>query len=441
VLKSLPVAISMSRRPRTGALKGGRQEAVFQFSETPAPRLPPNEYNDCHNSVSQATTDASLDPSYTELPVISGRPKGFRNVGNTCYANAVLQCLLSTALTEALLDPKSFSPQRDVICPQKPDRDTKNKCKWLTRELKTISSTYHKKEFTLFANTVDPSAITKHPDRLSPCLRPYQQEDAHEFLRALLSTLVMNGQNRRLSSLFDGLLESSVTCHTCKRPSLTRDRYMDISLDILPSSITTLTDALAQFTAPEVLTKENAVACQHCKSKGVATKEMRLATAPSILVCHLKRFTVRNGKLSRIHKHVHFPQRLYLNSYMSSVNQSRPPAYELVALLVHHGRTCEYGHYVAYILRPDGLWYRCDDDSVTRVSVETVLAQPAYLLWYQVADLRKESSCASYYNKSMFFCGMDDPSVWRDMCCGWQPKSRRTYANLRKSRSSDNLRE
>lgn len=35
-------------------------------------------------------------------------PKGMTNVGNTCYANAALQCLLSTALTSALLDPKTI---------------------------------------------------------------------------------------------------------------------------------------------------------------------------------------------------------------------------------------------------------------------------------------------------------------------------------------------
>jgi len=37
-------------------------------------------------------------------------------------------------------------------------------------------------------DVVDPGSITRHVNRLSPYLRPYQQEDAHDFLRALLST-------------------------------------------------------------------------------------------------------------------------------------------------------------------------------------------------------------------------------------------------------------
>jgi len=40
------------------------------------------------------------------------RPKGFLNVGNTCYANAALQCLLSTALASALLDSRKAAAIR-----------------------------------------------------------------------------------------------------------------------------------------------------------------------------------------------------------------------------------------------------------------------------------------------------------------------------------------
>lgn len=441
-------------------------------------------------------------------------PKGLTNVGNTCYANAALQCLLSTALTSALLDPKTVPILRryssnpnllamgsgsvdssdeddfgDDVYNEEDEEDQdyldeeedgilkivdshgvgvasgltaatpkqankrKNKkkkkkkhhnpcedearrkererrkmeenCKWLTQELTSITQEYMEEPRSTsrssFASSfgsggrssmigwlsssnndvppqqspqsvVNPGSITRHPDRLSQCLRPYQQEDAHEFLRALLSTLVMNGQNKQLSSLFDGLLESSVTCQTCGRASLTRDRYMDLSLDINDVDIATLDDALYEFTKTELLTDDNAVFCQKCRKKRTVNKGLRLATAPSILVCHLKRFAFNEyGRLVRLHKRIKFPQHLEIGDYMSNLNKARPPPYELVGILVHQGQTCASGHYLAFV-KKHGEWFKCNDSEVTRVDESTVMMQQAYILMYEVAEMR-ENAC------------------------------------------------
>ena len=205
----------------------------------------------------------------------------------------------------------------------------------------------------------------------------------------------MNGQHKPLSSLFDGLLESAVTCLTCRKPSLTRDRYMDLSLDIVSSNIQTLPDALEEFCATETLVGDNKVHCRHCQGKRNATKGLRLATAPSILVIHLKRFAFdAYGRLVRLSKLVDFDERLEIGDYMSRVNKARPPPYELVAVLVHQGRSCESGHYIAFT-RHDGDWYKCNDSVVEQVPVETVLKQQAYILVYEVADMRRKHGYAS----------------------------------------------
>lgn len=374
------------------------------------------------------------------------RPKGFLNVGNTCYANAALQCLLSTALSSALLDPKraavirrySSNPnllamgsgsvdsddpedseseqkrktsRRERRKKEREDRKMYKTCQWLTKELKTITRDYVSHNSprspslsnpsmrvlewlgssdSLSGGVVNPGSITRHPDQLSKCLRPYRQEDAHEFLRALLSTLVMNGHNKQLSCLFDGLLESAVTCQTCRRPSLTRDRYMDLSLDIYGDHILHLRDALDEFTKTEILTGENKVFCQKCNSKRTASKGLRLATAPSILVCHLKRFAFDDyGNLKRLHKRVKFPMRLEIGDYMSKVNKSKPPPYELCGVLVHQGSTCDSGHYLAYV-KCNGQWFKCNDSEISKVDVKTVLKQQAYILMYQVEEMRRD---------------------------------------------------
>lgn len=361
-------------------------------------------------------------------------PTGLANVGNTCYANAALQCLLSTALTEVLLEPKAcdlfrrFSSNHsilangsgsvddsdddeEVIRQRKLRRDERRKarqdkrnmqetCTWLTRELTRITKDYTKQEashrsgfFTFLGAAthkpvVDPGSITRNPHRLSSCLRPYQQEDAHEFLRALLSTLVMNGHNKELSSLFDGLLESAVTCQSCGHTSLTRDRYMDLSLDISHEYIETLPGALEEFTKTEVLDCDNTVLCDKCGEKQQVSKGLRLATAPSILVCHLKRFAIdRYGRPRRLNKHVKFPLQLEIGDYMSLMNKATPPPYDLVGVLVHQGRSCASGHYLAYVKSGDE-WFKTNDSVVTKVDISTVMSQQAYILLYEVAEMR-----------------------------------------------------
>jgi hypothetical protein len=477
----------MPREKKTGYVKGGHALTVRTSPERVWER---REERD------------GLKPMAASDLLSPPRPKGLKNVGNTCYANAVLQCLLSTALTHALIDPRarrifraySFNLQilrkgsgsvnsadgddleeEDNILRLKErkqsrearrikesnDEKLRDRCFWIANELKTITLDFQADVpmetpsiSDLFlgqkpkASIVDPGAITRRPDLLCPSLRPYQQEDAHEFLRALLSTLAMNGRNRELSSLFDGLLESSVTCLTCGRPSLTRDRYMDLSLDIGSPKIETLEDALEEFTKTETLSGENKVHCVKCKTKRTATKGLRLATAPSILVCHLKRFAFdKNGGLVRLSKKVNFPLELDMENYMSNLNRGRPPPYELVAVLVHQGKSCEWGHYIAYV-KNHGQWYCCNDSTVTAVSLEKVLSQQAYILMYEVAEMRKKHGFPSPSGPdlrkadpksglemlmSTVLCGMDD-SALRDVC--FQKGQTKVYKRKKNSKRS-----
>lgn len=442
-----------------------------------------------------------ISNSHSKKPALMDiLPKGFTNVGNTCYANAALQCLLSTSLTHALLQPESmavlrgYSSNRRLLelgtgsfdschgedfdesarspssrMSRKEKRRQRRmekrmhvKSDWLTRHLTVITREYVENEpqktswFYRRKNIiVDPSPITKHPDRLSKCLTPYQQEDAHEFMRALLSTLTMNGENKRLSSLFDGLLESAVTCQVCRRSSLTRDRYMDLSLDIVGKHVNTLGDAMCEFTKTEFLDCDNKVFCENCAKKQPVAKGLRLATAPSILVCHLKRFSYNDyGRMVRLHKHLRFPLKLEIGDYMSLANKSKPPSYELVGVLVHQGQSCDSGHYIAYVKSQDE-WYKANDSQISKADVGTVLSQQAYILMYEVAGMRSTTMkrfptpvSRSRHNINMhgapkfdgsiapnsessildILCGVAEvnDAVLRDLCCGGKPVAQKT---------------
>ena len=396
------------------------------------------------------TSETSANNSiHEERPTLP--PLGLQNVGNTCYANAALQCLLNTALSHALLDPAStqifrrYSSNPDLLSvgsgsvDSDEEEDTEDevervrrretrrrnrearrrtrekllsqeKCQWLTGALTDITRIYtagsNSNQFPesdskstwqsllhLFSvsnnnRIVDPSGVTRHVHKLSPCLRPYQQEDAHEFIRTLLSTLTLDGRNKQLSSLFDGLLESAVTCQTCHRASVTRDRYMDLSLDIQNHDVNDLVGALKKFTMTEMLDEDNKVHCSRCNCKQVVSKGLRLATAPSILVCHLKRFAFDMfGRATRLSKRVKYPLVLEIGDFMSRANQGRPAPYELVGVVVHAGKSCERGHYLAYV-KSGNDWYKANDEVVTKVNVDIVLNQQAYILIYEIEGMR-----------------------------------------------------
>jgi ubiquitin carboxyl-terminal hydrolase 10 len=57
--------------------------------------------------------------------------------------------------------------------------------------------------------------------------------------------------------------------------------------------------------------------------------------------------------------------------------------YELVSTITHHGRDPCRGHYTAHAKHVSGQWLRFDDDIVTPVSVNTVLHDEAYVLFYK----------------------------------------------------------
>ncbi|GMI52234.1 hypothetical protein TeGR_g11122 [Tetraparma gracilis] len=321
-------------------------------------------------------------------------PVGINNVGNTCFANSALQCLLSSSLlSQTLHEAPSLefsSPLRSAT----PGRAKRVKTKsanavWLQKELHKLLCSYQSS-----SRAVDAGNITRHVDKLSSCLRFGRQEDAHEFVRALLDLLCLDGFNKHVSKLFEGGLESAVTCQTCDNVSRTKDRYMDLSLDIDDTTTSSLEAALRRFTMVEKLSADCLVDCARCRVKRRVTKGLLLSSAPSVLTFHLKRFTCdRYGRIQRISKHVGFPAALDLSPYLTSGKGDTGgggSAYSLFAIVCHRGQSVNSGHYIAYVKR-DGRWYEANDSRIRPVTEKEVLQQPAYMIFYEKAKGGKEA--------------------------------------------------
>jgi len=77
---------------------------VYILQDLTAPEIP-LDYSSSVTSTSRAPAPSSNNKPTTKAN--EDNSLGFTNVGTTCYANAAIQCILSKALSHALLDPES----------------------------------------------------------------------------------------------------------------------------------------------------------------------------------------------------------------------------------------------------------------------------------------------------------------------------------------------
>ncbi|KAF9117193.1 hypothetical protein BGX27_000042 [Mortierella sp. AM989] len=341
------------------------------------------------NSVNSSST-ASEDPNGFRLPAKTlfskekvqltwpqPRPigPGLNNLGNTCFLNSVLQCLTYTApLANYLL-----SNHHSSSC------KTTNFCMMCLLEKHVARCFSHSMN-----EAIAPKVIVGRLRNIGKQFRIGRQEDSHEFTRYLIDALQKSclvGYDSKLDNrikettvihqIFGGYFQSQVKCMKCGYESNTFETYLDVSLDIRGAE--SVQKAFRDFTKPEILSKSNQYKCDRCKTLVDARKQMTIYDAPKILCVHLKRFTFTGQKINR---HVAFETRLELNSVMS-INKKHPElSYSLYAVLVHAGGSCHSGHYYCYVKSSNGIWYSMNDSHVSVVSLQTVLKQNAYMLFY-----------------------------------------------------------
>jgi len=309
---------------------------------------------------------------------------GLVNVGNTCFLNSTLQCLTYTpTFAEYLLDRlhSKTCKVRD-FCAMCALQDHVQRC---LQGDKTGQN----------GGVISPRNITGKLRAISSHMRLGRQEDSHEFLRHLMqaaqkSCLAGLGklphsveETTAVHQIFGGYLRSQVRCLKCRAESNTYDPCLDLSVDI--NSSNSLLRALREFIKVDRIGgRDNKYKCSACHSLVDAEKQMTVHNAPLALTIHLKRFTYnwRRGGMDKISKHIEFPERLDISPFMSQNTRKTAKPYHLYGALVHMGGGCHSGHYYAYVKNASGKWYCMDDDDVRPVSIQTVMRERAYMLFY-----------------------------------------------------------
>ncbi|KAL6225095.1 hypothetical protein ACLB2K_003947 [Fragaria x ananassa] len=302
-------------------------------------------------------------------------PFGLTNCGNSCYANAVLQCLAFTQpLTSYLLQ-----GLHSRVC-QKKDWCFICEFEILLQKAREGKS------------SLSPIRILSKIHKIGSHLGHGKEEDAHEFLRYAVDTMQsvclkeagavgpLAEQTTLVGMTFGGHLRSKIKCMKCLGKTEQFERMMDLTVEI-DGAIGTLEEALAQFTATETLDGDNRFHCNRCKSYEKARKKLTILEAPNILTIVLKRFQSRN--FEKLDKSVRFPEVLNLSPYMDRTSD-KSPLYNLYAVVVHldNMNAAYSGHYICYVKNSRGNWFKIDDSSVEPVELKRVLSEGAYMLLY-----------------------------------------------------------
>lgn len=406
---------------------GGTNIPQFDRTLKPSQSVETNAAIVCRQP--RARTGETICPRVRSISPSSGqefkRSAGLRNLGNTCYMNATLQCLANTIplALHFLSDRYKADINRDAH--RGSGGETAHEFKSLLAQM------YYNDK------SVSPKGFKSLMGRLFTVYAGYEQQDAHEFLlnfidklhedlnRALhrkgppapLPTLADEASqslNARInhfwcqhvdrhlsviSDLFEGLLVSCLTCLVCHRSSSSFEVFSCLSLPIPANTGSTcyLQDCLKLFLETESMSGEAAWDCPSCKQKRKAEKRMIIARLPKILVIQFNRFRCETAWQSKkLQTYVHFPVGTFdMNCYVdhTRVDTQRRPPYHLYAFLNHYG-TLATGHYIAYCRAGLGSqWYMYDDASVTEV---TTLSESdktnAYILFYTSVDMRHQFS-------------------------------------------------
>ncbi|GLE01878.1 hypothetical protein PINS_up010716 [Pythium insidiosum] len=331
---------------------------------------------------------------------------GLANLGNTCYLNSVLQCLSYTPCFSQYLIEKSTIATFGASGPaasvakfqgkhQQHNKGMASQSFCGVRVMSRLQQSVHAAGGAAPVRVLQPKELVMNIRHLSKSFRIGRQEDSHEFFRLLLDSMQRSCLRKAhikqeshpaatttfVHRVFGGKLKNTLKCAKCPYVSERQDDFFDLSLEI-DHGISSVKGAIKHFTATETLDASNAWKCSSCNQLSRAEKGLTIDVCPNVLVLQLKRF---DGMFGKIKKHIAFDTTLDLSVGMSKSSEDRQRGrnrYELHAVLVHAGFSTNCGHYYAFVKGPSGQWYEMNDECVRWVSVDTVLQQKAYMLFY-----------------------------------------------------------
>lgn len=292
-----------------------------------------------------------------DLRFSTGTPVGLTNLGATCYANSILQCLyMNTSFREGI-----FSVELNLL-----------KQHAVLDQLARLFAQLH-------------SSIMAYIDS-APFIKTLEldngvQQDSHEFLTLLLSLLERSLSHSKVpkgrtvvQDLFRGSISHVTRCSVCGRDSEASSKMEDFyELELNIKGLDNLDESLDDYLNEEKLRGENQYFCESCGRRVDATRFIKLHKLPAVLNFQLKRcvFLPKTTTKKKITSVFRFPSQLNMSQRLCDSSSCESELmYDLSAILIHKGTAVNSGHYVAHIKDEySGCWWEFDDEHVSKLGL------------------------------------------------------------------------
>ncbi|XP_053611496.1 ubiquitin carboxyl-terminal hydrolase 3-like isoform X2 [Plodia interpunctella] len=335
---------------------------------------------------------------------------GLKNLGNTCFMNAVLQSLNN------IQEFSCYFSQLPSLELKTNGRKVYHSRSYTRQEMHDVVMAEELRKVLINLNSGCGSKAAISPEclflviwKVVPRFRGYQQQDAHEFLRYMLDRLHTELQQLLppdradglvsrapsasiVTAVFGGTLQSEVRCLACGTESKKLDPFLDLSLELPDAgrhdAPVPLADCLASFVQVEELAETERYFCSSCKCKQKSSKQFWIRRLPNVLCLHLKRFRWHNYFRTKVDTAISFPlQSLDMSGFvLSNLRDTRRSRlsnqlYDLAAVIVHHGSGAGSGHYTAFAIN-NSQWFHFNDQTVRATDADAVAGCKPYILFY-----------------------------------------------------------
>lgn len=336
---------------------------------------------------------------------------GLRNLGNSCYVNAVVQALRSVnVFNEFFLRTLAQSTPKEEDEKKEEEVFNLEGSVSLTEEVSNLFRIIQSGHWA----AVTPYKLILAIWRLVPAFRSYKQQDAQEFFSFFLDRLEVELSEKKgprmksfIRDTFESHVVSQITCGKCGTMSSYKhpgSKYvlLDLSstltkqaqhnpemVDLRRAKLTcSIVDCLADLTSPVSLVGSSKYKCQSCKSLQNATKRDVIVALPKVLVFFVNRTHWGNHGKCKLDTFMDFPiSGLDMAPYCSLRRKTKQPLiYNLSAAVLHHGVNVDQGHYTAQCFNAaTDSWMHFNDLKVLMTDSNHVKKMKGYLLFYERA--------------------------------------------------------